>query len=241
MEIIKQEEVINPASIIGDVQLTATLPQEMVTAQIQLIDWCINKISIERADSEELRLATEHAKKSKWKFSTLQANYYKSVKRVEYYEKIKLALEAGFYIVPNFPIQMFAIRTTSKKPLYGEMKERWNSDFKQDAKELSAEDGEYKNPFPQVFSKTVKVDGIDKTLYYPKDWNDIEFPMTMAKPTIMEATTRAMALKIFDQIGIMPAARKEDPVIIGQIFRKSGYNTKIVSFMIAWHLNTNML
>jgi hypothetical protein len=64
----------------------------------------------------------------------------------------------------------------------------------------------------------------------------------MAKPEIMNATAAAMRMKIFDQIGVMPHTRKkEDPVIIGQIIRKVGYTKHTVSFMIAWHLNTNVI
>lgn len=237
MDITQQSEIIHPASMMHDVALTATLPGEMIEAQDQLIAWCENKIAVEKADAEELRLATDHAKKCKWKYSTLQSNYYKAVRRVEYYEKIKLSLEAGFYIVPNFPIQMFAIRTKSKRPSYAKMTEwRGGSDFKQDAKELPVGEGEYKNPFPVIYET-----GGENKHFYPGEWDQFEFPVMMAKPQIMEATNRAMALRIFDQIGIMPAHRKEDPVIIGQIHRKSGYNTKTVSFMIAWHLNTNVL
>jgi len=64
----------------------------------------------------------------------------------------------------------------------------------------------------------------------------------MCKPQIMEATSRAMALKIFDRFGVFPPTQDDDPVILGQIVHKAGqYRTKIVSFLIAWHLNTNVL
>lgn len=87
-------------------------------------------------------------------------------------------------------------------------------------------------------------DGKYETESYPTEWDQFEFPINMAKPKIMSVTQTTLALKVFDRIGVMPSVRrkKEDPVIIGQIIHKRGpASTQIVSFMIAWHLNTNML
>jgi len=238
------ETISHPALAVNDLQLTATLPKEMVDAQTHLMNWCDKKIEACTLESQELKEATEHAKKMKWKFSTLQSQYYKAEKRVQYYTKIKEALLHGYYIVPNFPIQMFAIRTDKEKPK-GHSWSYWG-DFEQEAKELPIGQAEYKNPFPcierinSVYDNVTKEE-ITKAESYPLWWENLEFPITMAKPIIMQATTRAMALKIFDQIGIMPAYKKEDPVIIGQIINKNGYTTKTVSFMIAWHLNTNVI
>lgn len=60
----------------------------------------------------------------------------------------------------------------------------------------------------------------------------------------MNATAEAMALKVFDQIGICQPTRnagitrKGDPLIIGQILgKREGWSQKCVSFIIAWHLN----
>lgn len=228
---------LTPALVVNDIELTATLPQEMVESQRQLIAWCENKIAAVRLDSKELLEAYNHAKNFSWKFDVLERQYRKSVKTVQYYEKIKSALEAGFYIVPNFPIQMFAIRTTKEDPKAGYVEYFW-SDHIQYAQELPQGKGEYKNPFPLIVrDKHKNSEGREEQSSYASDWDELEFPITMAKPRIMEATGRAMALQIFDQIGIMPANKKEDPVIIGQIIT----HKKTVSFMIAWHLNTNVL
>ena len=100
--------------------------------------------------------------------------------------------------------------------------------------------GDYKNNRPNIYEKRID----EKTKHYwAESWKDVEFPVNMCKPVIMEATTEAMALKIFDRFGVFPSTRKKiDPVIIGQIVHKAGpFNEKIVSFMIAWHLNTNVL
>lgn len=234
---IQQAQIIHPASQIDDIALTATLPSEMVDAQRQLISWCEDKITVISEEAKELLEAHDRAKKMKWKWMPLYNLHQKALKRLQYYEKIKIALEAGFYIIPNFPIDLFAIRT--KKDT---LKITHFNGKEQPAQELKEGEGVYKNPFP-LLRYTQEKDSEGRTEYksYPLSWKDIEFPITMAKPQIMDATSRAMALKCFDQIGIMPAKRNEDPVIIGQIFRKVGYQTKITSFMIAWHLDTSMI
>lgn len=229
--------------VVENLQLTATMPDEMVEAQTGLIFWCDKKLSSLKAESADLKEAYEIALDRKWNTVTLKNQYNKSVKQITYYEKMKAALEAGYYIVPNFPVQMFAIRTKKYHP-NKDSYSYW-SDHQQTAQELPIGSGEYKNPFPLVIRKQEVKDGQGKTirdaLSYPDDWDEIDFPVTMAKPRIMEATSQAMALNIFDQFGIMPATRKEDPVIIGQIKISSGYRTKLVSFMIAWHLDTKVL
>lgn len=225
-----------------DIELSALEPIEMVNSQQQLIVWCDSKLIYLKRESADLKAAYEHAIEHKYKSSTLKSQYEKSIKKIEYYEKIKAALLEGYYIVPNFPIQMFAIKTNRKR-VKGRSAYKFD-DHKQDCVVLAIGEGEYKNPFPLVERQNSITEGgkeIQSAGSRASDWDDIDFPITMAKPKIMEATTNAMALKIFDQIGVMPATRNEDPVIIGQIIRKSGYITKTVSFMIAWHLDTNVL
>lgn len=233
-------QTISSPQVVGNIELSATLPSEMVLAQNQLIDWCKNKIGIVRAESNELKEAYDIAFDKKWNSVVLKKHYLKSVKKISYYEKILSALEAGYYIIPNFQIDLFAIKTDRDNPK--STMSYW-ADHRQEARELAIQEGEYKNPFPRVsrHSRTLS-DGKEKTWSTADDWKDINFPISMAKPFIMEATSKAMALKIFDEIGIVPHERKEDPIIIGRIFiKENNYKTKRVSFMIAWHLNTNVL
>lgn len=227
-----------------DIQLTASLPHEMIQSQQTLISWMEKKIAICIQEATELQEAFEHAKKSGWKHTVLNRHQQLAWRRVNYYEKIKSALREGYHIVPNFPVEIFAIRTERKNPLQMLSCSHWDQRI-QSAAELPIAEGEYKNPRPIIFQQHNKDENgkIVDTDYWAEDWQDIEFPISMAKPEIMELTSRAMALEIFDQIGILPAVHKnDDPVILGQIIRKdSSRNVKIVSFMIAWHLNTNML
>lgn len=225
-----------------NIELTSTLPHEMEQCQVQLIDWCKRKIAELQHDLEDLNGAYEHAKKQKWKTVTLKNHSLKCSKRILYYEKVLAALEAGFVIVPNFPVTVFAVRTSKGLPKYIEVKTPgWHPDRKSSmstpADKLPIGEGEYKNPIPEVSSSHDSV--AEKTTWYPVDWQEMDFPINMAKPRIMEAATNAMALKIFDDLGVLPSPyKREDPMVIARILNPFG---SPVSFLVAWHLNTRDL
>lgn len=233
---------IYPSSELEHISLTALVPGEMVKAQQRLIAWCLMKEKVVAEEVDEMQQAYESAKEKKWSWKPLYKQWHRNVKRLEYYQKVRAALEAGFYIVPNFPIDLFAIRTGKK--VNTNYIGHFSYDHEQTHQELTVGEGEYKNPFPLVDRFKAQIsDGktIRASYSHAVDWADIEFPIAMAKPNIMEATDRAMALKIFDRIGIMPHTRKEDPCIIGQVLRREGSSLKICSFMIAWYLDTRMI
>lgn len=230
-------------------QLTATQPGEIRQSQEALIDWCERKVAQLRFDHDELKASYEHAVKHKWKASTLKRHMELAGKRRDYYAKLQAALEAGYCIVPNFPVSVFAIRTERTKPLALITFDRW-SQHRQKPQVLPAGDGEYRNPIPTAVQQEVEVAQsggpmVKKTRYEADEFEAIDFPIQMAKPRIMEATSRAMALHIFDEFGILPQAKKEDPLIVGRILNPKApswnQDDKCVTFIIAWHLDTRSL
>lgn len=237
----------HPVVVKGDnVEVTAALPSEMVQCQDALIQWCQQKVRGIREETNELTAAVQSAVQHKWGASVLKRQLDKSKKRIVYYGKIMSALKAGYCIIPNFPITGFAIRTKRKIPT-GNATENWWARFEQKPTPLPEGEGEYKNPFPLVMqdgTKEIK-DGkeITKKVAYPYEWNDLEFPISMAKPQIIETTSAAMNLHIFDALGICPPERRRDPMIIGAIYDPTAakHADRRVSFLIAWHLDTRVL
>lgn len=236
-----------------ELEVTATTPLEMSQAQGDLIAWCERKIAAMKHDAAELAESFAIAVKRKWKSTTLKRHADLAVKRVTFYEKIKSALEAGYCIVPNFPIDLFAIRTNRNKPtksLHIGTYEAAGWHFKQQSGKLPVGEGKYKSPNPLVktdFDVDKKPDGTSKKTYteWATDFEDVEFPIKMAKPKIMEVVGRAMAIKIFDQFGLF-ASGTGDPIITGEIVSpdnqsSSPVNMKKVTFIIAWHLNVRDL
>lgn len=236
-------------------ELTATTPAEMRQSQGALIDWCDRKMTAVQAEAAELAENLAIAIKRKWKSTTLKKHHALAEKRVTFYGKIKAALQAGYCIVPNFQISLFAVRTDREKParaytVSGYYNEPTGHFAQEHAKQLEVGQGEYQNPnVPQQFEHTeTKKDqnGNDRRFYglWSEDFDEIEFPLNMAKPAIMEATGQAMAEKIFDELGVLPdPRRKADPVILGTIIdpRSTTYNKRVVSFVVAWHLNVRDL
>lgn len=257
------------ASIVqsGDnLEVVASTPTQLGECQHSLIDWMKKKIEsvkeeirVSEAESLELKQAYEYAVKQKWKKDVLLKHHQTADKRtahhferLDYYHKLLTALESGYYIVPPLDMELFAIRTDRNKPSPMSKILHWKNqgNFEQDAKTLPEGEGEYQNPHPKIEQHPWKqIDNADKTTSYPfkaTEWQEIEFPANMVKPVIMEATTRAMVIKVFDELGVLPQDRKRnpDPVILGRIYAPETagyYGKKCITFMIAWHLNTKDL
>lgn len=236
-----------------ELEVSATTPLEMAQAQDGLIAWCQRKVASMQQEAAELAENLAIAIKNKWKTDTLRRHAGLATKRVTFYEKILAALQAGYCIVPNFPVNLFAIRTDREKPLKKVYVGAWKNhgDFTQDAQMLPVGEGEYKDPQPYVSTSEQQITDQSgkKELQYTK-WatrfdDEIEFPIQMAKPAIMEATSRAMQLKVFDQLGILlPQIAKADPLIVGEILdpRPTSYGLrKRITFIIAWHLDVRDL
>lgn len=241
-----------------NIEVSARTPDEMKESNQKLIQWCDSKIRELRTDHIELDAAYKSALKKKWKHSVLQRHAEIAKKRIIFYGKLRTALKGGYYIVPNFPVTVFAMRTERNKPLRLASTVRQNyppSMLKeQQTSSLPAGAGSYVSPKPNVtvenFGEVSIKDG-SKTIEWgswAEKWNPVEFPICMSKLEIMEATNRAMEIKLFDDFGVLSNASIHrrgcgDPIIVGRIRdpRSTTWNQRYVSFIIAWHLDTRTL
>jgi hypothetical protein len=230
-----------------NIQLIATNPQEMVLAQQNLLVHC-ETLAKEKTDlAVELRQNFDIAKKNKWNTKGIKKAYDVALKTAIYYNKIKSAVKAGYYIVPNMPIDVFAVRVKKRNPTGRTIRTYENAN--QSAQLLAEGEGRYVSdaPLGQHTTRKDTTNGRDLEYFTITDYDDISFPVTLVRPQVMDATAQAVALKIFDQIGIAPQTRKGDPMIIGQILKPgtSDWNVygrkKAVSFLIAWFLDTDVL
>jgi hypothetical protein len=226
-------------------QVTATTPDAMTQSQSGMIAWFKRKVVECYSELDETTEAYEHAVKQKWSSSALKRMADKASKRLTFYRKVLAALEHGFVMIPNFPVTAFAIRTDKKNPLKMMSTRSWNNSHEQESQMKPAGEGNYKNPFPEICQRTIKEETPTTNAlinYWAEAWKEMEFPLTMAKPRIMEATTNAMALKIFDDLCILPERRtKGDPMILARIFDGTspykGNFRKHVTFLVAWHVD----
>jgi len=146
-----------------------------------------------------------------------------------------------YYIIPPFDIQIFAIRTEHAQPSLQAGKSLWGREQKPRA--LPAGAGRYVSPVPRVSHiDTEQEPSADRTttravkIFGNTSWQDgLEMPVRALKPQVIEATGRALELKIFDALGIAPAYRSADPIIAGQIKRPGGAG--VLTFFVAWWLD----
>jgi hypothetical protein len=86
-----------------NMELVALAPSDLLAAQTNLVNWCDQKVNSIRAEAADLRENLRIAKENKWRTATLQNLLNRTEKRIPYYEKIKLAVAAGYLIVPELP------------------------------------------------------------------------------------------------------------------------------------------
>jgi hypothetical protein len=237
----------------ADVHLVARNPNEMALAKSNLQMWLKGKIGQCDQESSELFEATEVARTNGWKFDTLARHANLAKRRGEFYRKVLTAVDAGYTIVPNFPVDLFAVRVKRESPRPEHATSAYSCNHAAGnvhdvtPQILPAGEGKYVSPTPMgrggEYQEKQK-DGKEITKYFfnVTDFTDIQFPIEAARPEVMDATAEAMALRVFEQIGICPQSRKGDPLIIGQVLGpKVGFTQKQVSFLIAWHLDLRTL
>jgi hypothetical protein len=223
-----------------DIVVLARDPAEMENAQQRLIQWMgrkVNSLRVELAEAEE-NLAT--AKRMKTRTNGWLRVVRLARTRVLYYEKALAALEEGYCIIPDFPVQLIAVRTTKRKPPAKWVK-GWAGRVPDVIPEQLPEgEGEYVSPEPEVD----EVEGQDgKMSSIARAHREVDFPFKVVKPQILAGLEQAMKRRLFDEIGVLPGTQRgADPVLVGRIRRREGsYNSPAMTFLIAWWIDTRTL
>jgi len=226
--------------------LVALSPGSGPMIQRQLINWCdqrIEALDVERRDAEE---NYEIAHRSKWKSSPFKTLASRAKKQIVYYGKVRAALQEGYVIVPNLPARLFAIRVSpGSRPPSG-MTE-WVSNLRNpQAKSLAEGEGRNVDPNPTIW-ETRHDDGKGGTYklhHYDREFDDeLTFPVALVKPAVLSAAQQALALKLFDEVGVVTGENVDtkDPILVGRIIdptRSQGYLVKHrVTFFLGWWLD----
>lgn len=241
--------------------VAASNPQQMQVAQQDLVVWAQNRLATIDAERTEAQANLEAAKAHKWKHTPFVRIVAKLTHQYEYYEKLKDALAAGYTIIPpHRDIDIFAIRTTQKRPARNETEREvtpWGNrpvpaDQITDAPPSG--DGKYVNATAQIERVRLKngIDALGKEQFIDRAWttkfDDVAFPFLLVKPEILNSTKQAMDWLFFDDIGCVPGRRRArqgaDPMIIGRIHEgpwRYGSPKKTVYFLISWFVNTKDL
>lgn len=230
--------------------LVALTPQDVPGAQRGIAEWCRAKLIALGRELREQRQNLRQAKSMKWKHSGWVNAATKTKRQMIYYAKIKAAVDAGYLVVPNFDVDVIAVRVAVESSPKDE------TDVTVATPGLLPQNqGRYVDDALIGHDEKREVTRADKSTYTVTDFHptgydrEIDFPVSLVKPVVLEATERAMSLRIFDRIGIARGGRKSDPIVLGQIINpktRAAYgglrsNPICVSFFVAWWLNTEDL
>lgn len=221
-------------------------PQQMQDAQSTTLRWTDERIATAKADIAEADGLHDELQRMGVRNANAASMAAKARRRLAFYEKVKAALEAGYYIIPPFAVQLFAVRTNRENPPDERSERRWPIEVTPAA--LSIGTGRYVDPQPA----RQHLDTIQKPNYDGKgthdvaiyenvdEWADVAIPVRALKPQLIEATGKALQEKIFDALGIAPAYRSADPIIVGQI-KHYDRNKSPLTFFVAWWLDKSDL
>lgn len=222
--------------------IIAVNPQQMQEAQTQTVDWIVAKLESARNELREAEQVAQALGGASLRRSQAASLIVKAKRRVGHYEKVKAALDAGYYIVPPFPLQIFAIRTNRSQSPDETSTRRWAEEQKSIS--LPVGEGRFVSPVVGRFKdgKTTEKNHDGSTrevdLWTNSNWGDVVMPFRALKPQIIEEVGKALHAKIFDALGIAPAYRAADPIICGEIKRPGG---GVVTFFLAWWLEAGDL
>lgn len=235
-----------------ELQLIAHSREQMASVQTKLVAWAEKKLNDAKSQMDEASQAKTVALASGFNADPFTRSYQRSYRLYSFYDKIKAAIEAGYVIIPDFPVDVFAIRTTKSRPK--PMETKWRGETRaQSSESPSRGEGVYVDSDPtECHSRTEyitdqKTKEVNPQNYWRADeFRDvIDFPLSIAKAEIMDDVACAMQHKIFDEIGVLPERRtqKRDPIVTGIIRdpRSSKYNDRRVMFLLAWYLDTRTL
>jgi hypothetical protein len=255
--IVRAPEAVVVPERTGDIVVIAKTPAEMEVAQRSLVAWAEARIARLTIELQEAESNLAHAKTCKWKLGPWKRVVEQAGARVTYYSKIKAAIEAGYVIMPDLPGQTFAIRTTLDSPRRREIVSSWRHQNLPAAATDSSPIGEghYISPIVtyDTWDRSEGEGNQKKTTHHVRasDFTDVDFPMVMVKPQILDETNRAMLLGIFDEVAILPAGsgdrrrlaatQQPDPVIIGRVVRQEGTRRHTCAFLITWWLDTSTI
>jgi len=248
-----------PAKIVATHQAVAMSAQDMMRAQITVKDFLGAKLVGLDSEIAEVQETYEAAVRHKWKSSTFVGQLQRLRAKRMYYSKLLTACEAGYTIVPNMDCDIFAIRLKRDEPVeWDQSSPREYEHFApnlrpEEEQRLPVGEGHYENPntLGKTTHKAIPDAKTGKIMhsYYREATRfcELEFPLTVAQPLIMEATTAAMQMKIFDRIGVVQGRTrterqaKGDPIVVGQIRLKEGWKYRTATFLLAWYLDPRTL
>lgn len=227
--------------------LVALNQPQLQAAHAQMLGYIRQMIAETRSESvgERANLAT--AREQGWATAPFERRVRTLGRSLLFYEKLEAALEAGFVLVPNFQMDVFAIRTDAINPRGTVQPGRWNR-FVQNAQLLPPGEGRYVGPLPaveedvsEVFQGETRKEVVRQ---WPSEFLEVAFPLALARPEIVTRAGEVMAMKLFDEIGLARNAdqggARGDPILLGHL-RNPRRMRQGATFFLGWYFDPRVL
>lgn len=241
----------------SDVMVLARNPSEMATARDRLIEFFSGQLNALHGRSNVVESQVEIARQNGWATKPFTRQLNGIQRRARFYDKLRRALEAGYNVVPNWQMQTFAVRAAGESPRFKVSTQRSGTPILEtDIRMLAAGEGRY-------VSETLVTEDYDE-LVDRKNWKGepeqvreytavaeeytkVAYPLDVAHPMLMSEVSEAMALRVFDEIGVSRdnytrrgSLANGDPFILGRV-RNPMRGRADVTFFIGWTFNPTRL
>jgi hypothetical protein len=252
MEKLTTSEVAEPMADAKDGEpefyLAARNADELRRAHDAMEGWAASKRAAMAREIEGLEKQLSIARSSGWRTEAIQRLLRIARSRDVFYAKIAEALAAGYMVVPDMPMDVFAIRVKRLGPTSGASSSPWDR-FLQQPDRLPPGEGRYVDPAPTTSADTYKdAEGRERKSWHPDEFQDqITFPKAVARPVVMSVAAEAMARKVFDEIGVVVdrsgtrgSGPKGDPILVGRLVNPRK-DRPSVCFFLGWALQTDRI
>lgn len=223
---------------------------ELAAAHKGMVDWATNAIAAVDREAAEESANVDAAVAAGFQTAPFERRLNRLAKRRVFYAKLAAALEEGYVLIPNFEMTTFAIRTKRTRA-YGRERQGTGWTHHQEPDLLPAGEGSFKDPNPRIHTRHEQVANQSGTGTHLVSFEkptiideEIDFPLAIAKPQLMQRTAKVMARKLFDEIGVAVdssiASTRGDPILIGRI-RNPRRGRPSVSFFLGWYFDPSRL
>lgn len=235
-----------PAALARRTPVVAITQEQFSTARDRLMALCDANIAEHQQIATELAESIEHARRNKWRMGGMTRALANAKKTVVYYENARAALEAGYMLMPNLDADVFAVRVNTSGPGAVTESAPWATPVPTTTadKAIPAGEGRYvsdETAGEQWKEITKDEKGNERVRHYAMstDYLPVEAPLVATRPVLLNAAAQAMALKVFDEIGIVGVNRRSrsgDPMLVGRIVHPARKGRRL-SFFLAWWFN----
>lgn len=199
----------------------------------------VSALEIERG---EIEAGMDFSVLSGWSSSALGRRLRRVEKKLVYYSKVRSAIELGYVIVPDMWGSEFAVRTNLECPKGKWGTSRWCAEHHGSVKASCSPIGEGRTVSDRCSIYTETRERVDpktgerksRQWFRPAEFCECEFPVAVAKPALMSATSLAMGHGVFDSFAVV--THQTDPIILGRIIDPTR-SRRVCAFLIGWFVD----